>query len=125
MPSPLNTPYLSLQFLHPGLGSLEGVSVGDIVDHDGGLGAAVVHRGEAVVALLARRVPDLELQTHLGFDCVLLAVAVNETHLDGCIVQTYCLSQKCSSDGALNGITLRDQFMLDFSLPLGIHETVP
>ena len=71
MHSPLQTPYLSLQLLHPGLGSLEGVSVGDIVDHDGGLGAAVVHRGEAVVALLARRVPDLELQTYIGCDCVL------------------------------------------------------
>jgi len=35
--------------------------VGDVVDHDGGLRAAVVHGRQAVVALLTRRVPDLKL----------------------------------------------------------------
>lgn len=35
--------------------------VGDVVDHDGCLGAPVVHGGQAVIALLAGRVPDLKL----------------------------------------------------------------
>lgn len=34
---------------------------GDVVDDDGGGGAAIVHGGQAVVALLPRRVPDVEL----------------------------------------------------------------
>ena len=34
---------------------------GHIVHYDGGLGAAVVHRGEGLEALRARRVPDPEL----------------------------------------------------------------
>ena len=33
----------------------------DVVDDDGAVGVAVVHGGERLVALLAGRVPDLEL----------------------------------------------------------------
>ena len=36
---------LSLQLPHPGFGAGEGVGVGDVVDDDGGLRAAVVHGG--------------------------------------------------------------------------------
>ena len=35
--------------------------VGDVVDHDGGLRSTVIHGRQAVVTLLARRVPDLKL----------------------------------------------------------------
>ena len=35
--------------------------IGDVIDHDGSLGAPVVHGGEAVVALLSCGVPDLKL----------------------------------------------------------------
>ncbi|EPY33616.1 Rab family, other [Strigomonas culicis] len=49
-----------LQLAHPVLGVLEGVVRREVVrDHRGG-GPAVVHRGEAAVALLAGRVPDVE-----------------------------------------------------------------
>ena len=74
-------PHLPLKFFHPLLRSLEGVSVGNIVDDDGGLGAPVVHGGETVVPLLARSVPNLEL------DCS--------------VVQADCLGQKCCADGRL------------------------
>ena len=36
-------------------------SVGDVVDHDGGLRSTVIHGRQAMVALLARSVPDLKL----------------------------------------------------------------
>ena len=52
---------MPLEFPNPCLGPGEGVSVGDVVDDDGSLGASVVHRCQRVVALLAGRVPDLEL----------------------------------------------------------------
>ena len=60
-PCPLGWSYLSLKLFDPGLSSLECVGVGDIIDDDGGLCTPVVHRGEAVPPLLARRVPDLKL----------------------------------------------------------------
>lgn len=50
--------------------------LGDVKDDNGSLGAAVVHRGQAVVSLLSRRVPDLKL--HRG------------------LVETHRLSQECS-----------------------------
>ena len=101
--------YPYLQFLHPELGSLEGVGVGDIVDHDGGLGAPVVHGRQGVISLLARRVPDLEL------DCR--------------VVQADCLGQKCSSNGGLENNRLDSPSSgvpsLPPCLPLEIHEIVP
>ena len=102
--------YLSLQFLHPGLGSLEGVGVGDIVDHDGGLGPPVVHGRQGVISLLARRVPDLEL------DCR--------------VVQTDGLGQKCSSNGGLennrldspsSGVPSLPAYLLKF-MKLSLHK---
>lgn len=51
-------------------------SVGDVVDHDGGLSSSVVHRRQAVVAFLSSSVPDLELHC--------------------CIVQTYRLCEEGS-----------------------------
>ena len=74
-------PHLSLEFFHPLFRSLEGVGVGNIVDYDGGLGAPVVHGGQAVVPLLARGVPDLELHCR--------------------VVQAHGLGQKCCSNGRL------------------------
>lgn len=35
--------------------------LGDVKDNNGSLSATVVHRGQAVVPLLSRRVPDLKL----------------------------------------------------------------
>lgn len=35
--------------------------VGDVIDHDGSLGAPVVHGGQAVIPLLSSCVPDLKL----------------------------------------------------------------
>ena len=72
---------LSLKFFHPGFCSLKCVGVGDIIDDDGGLSSSVVHRGQTVVPLLARGVPDLEL--------------------DRRVIKTNCLGQKCCSDSRL------------------------
>lgn len=72
---------LSLKFLHPVLCSGECFCVGDVIDHNGGLGSSVVHRGQAVVPLLPCRVPNLKL------DC--------------CVIQAYCLCEESSSNGAL------------------------
>ena len=50
--------------------------VGDIIDHDGGLGPPVVHGCQAVIPFLSCSVPDLKL------DC--------------CVIQTYCLCEEGS-----------------------------
>lgn len=53
--------------------------VGDVVDDDGRLGPAVVHRCQRVVALLARGVPNFEF--------------------DRRVVQANCLGEKGGADG--------------------------
>lgn len=74
---------LPLELLDPGLGPAKGVLVGYVVDHNGRLGAPVVHGCQAVVALLARRVPDLKL--------------------DRRVVQAHSLRQEGGSDGGQIG----------------------
>ena len=50
--------------------------VGDVVDHDGGLGSPVVHGRQAVISLLSGSVPDLKLHC--------------------CVIQTYRLCEEGS-----------------------------
>ena len=60
---------------------MESFFIRNVVNDDGGLGAPIVHGRERVVALLARRVPDLEL--------------------DGGVVDLDCLREEGGADGAL------------------------
>mmetsp|Transcript_49940 Transcript_49940/g.114502 ORF Transcript_49940/g.114502 Transcript_49940/m.114502 type:complete len:203 (+) Transcript_49940:321-929(+) len=57
---------LALQLLHPVLRAGKRVAVGDVVHHDGGGRAAVVHRRKRVVPLLPGRVPDLKFDGGVG-----------------------------------------------------------
>ncbi len=56
--------------------SAQAYCVGDVVDHNGGLGSPVVHGSQAVIPFLSCSVPDLKL------DC--------------CIIQTYRLCEEGS-----------------------------
>jgi hypothetical protein len=38
--TPRMSPYLSLKFLHPGLGSFKGVCIGYVINYDGGLSSS-------------------------------------------------------------------------------------
>ena len=119
-PNSLGLFHLSLKFLHPGLCSLECVGVGDIIDDDGGLRSPVVHGGEAVVPLLARRVPDLKLGNSDD-----LTENPDESYLNRRVIQTNCLGQKCCSDGGLKYFLLQNPISYNIFSPPGIHETVP
>jgi hypothetical protein len=52
---------VAVDLVQPLLDVGEGVPVGDVVDDDDAVGAAVVGRGDGAEALLPRRVPDLQL----------------------------------------------------------------
>ena len=55
----------SLQLLHPALGARKGIGVGNVLDDNGGTGAAVVHGSERTVPFLASRVPNLEFDSRI------------------------------------------------------------
>ena len=56
---------VSVNFVEPLLDIVEGFHVGDIVNHDNAVSSAVVRRRNGSEALLARRVPNLELDRFL------------------------------------------------------------
>ncbi len=51
----------NLELLDPCLGASECVGIGNVKDNNGGLRTTVVHRCQAMVSLLASRVPNLKL----------------------------------------------------------------
>ena len=52
---------VTVDFVQPLLDVVEGLLVGDVVDHNDAVGAAVVAGSDGAEALLSSRVPDLEL----------------------------------------------------------------
>lgn len=72
---------MPLKLFNPVFGSGKGLLVRDVVHDYGGLGASVVHGRQAVVPLLASRVP------YFKFYCR--------------VIKTYRLSQKSSPNGTL------------------------
>jgi hypothetical protein len=74
----VNLPRLPLKLTNPCLGPSEGVSVSDIVDNDGSLGAPIVHGRQGMISFLSGSVPDLKF--------------------DRRVVETNGLGEECGSD---------------------------
>ena len=70
-----------LNFSHPGVHSVERVSVSDVVGHDDSVCALVVAGGDGLEALLASSVPDLKLADFVvRVDCADFEVHSNCWH---------------------------------------------
>ena len=52
-------------FGHPGVHSVEGVAVGDVVNDDDAMRALIIARSDSLESFLAGRVPDLQLADFL------------------------------------------------------------
>ena len=78
----------SLELLHPGLGSVEGILLRDVVDYYCGRGASVVHGRQTAVPFLPSCIPYLELE-------------VNSRLKIGFSLESDCLGEKGGSDGGL------------------------